>query len=83
MSNKKKKEVLLTESEVIETLEAVQRAFDVLDFEKGYNDGVFSPMTQNDLMKKLNISSRVPDKQDIESSGISSTDRVRSCEAPL
>ena len=67
MSNKKKKEVLLTESEVIETLEAVQRAFDILDFEKGYNDGVFSPMTQNDLMKKLNISSRVPDKQDIES----------------
>ena len=66
MSNKKDNKVLLSESEVVETLEAVQKAFDVLDFSRGYSDGVFSPMSQNELMKKLNISSRVPDKQGIE-----------------
>lgn len=47
MSKKKdNNKVLLSENEVVETLEAVQRAFDVLDFAKGYNDGVYSPMTQ-------------------------------------
>ena len=66
MSKTKNNKVLLTEDEVVETLEAAQEAFDILKFNKGYNDGVFSPMTQNDLMKKINISSRVPDKQGIE-----------------
>ena len=56
----------LTEEEVVETLEAVKNAFDVLEFAKGYNDGVFSPMTQNTLMKNLNISSIVPDRQGID-----------------
>ena len=60
MSKKKdNNKVLLSENEVVETLEAVQRAFDVLDFAKGYNDGVYSPMTQNTLMKNINISSIV------------------------
>ena len=68
MSKKKdnNNKVLLSENEVVETLEAVQRAFDVLDFAKGYNDGVYSPMTQNTLMKNLNISSVVPDRAGIE-----------------
>ena len=56
MSKKKdNNKVLLSENEVVETLEAVQRAFDVLDFAKGYNDGVYSPMTQNTLMKNYLI----------------------------
>lgn len=62
----KKSKPLLTGEEVVETLEAVKKAFDLLDFAKGYNDGVFSPMTQNTLMKNLNISSVVPDRQGIE-----------------
>ena len=67
MSKKKdNNKVLLSENEVVETLEAVQRAFDVLDFAKGYNDGVHSPMTQNTLMKNLNISSVVPDRAGLE-----------------
>ena len=56
----------LTEEEVVETLEALQNAFNVVDFAKGYQTGVFSPMLQNELMKNLNISSRTPDKNDIE-----------------
>lgn len=66
MSNKKKDKTLLSEEEVVETLEAVQKAFDVLEFTKGYDAGVYSPMTQNDLMKRLNISATVPDKKGIE-----------------
>ena len=66
MSNKKKDKVLLSKEEVVETLEAVQKAFDVLEFTKGYDAGVYSPMTQNDLMKRLNISATVPDKKGIE-----------------
>ena len=62
----KDEQVKLTEEEVVETLEAVQKAFDVLEFAKGYNDGVFSPMTQNTLMKNLNVSTIVPDRQGIE-----------------
>ena len=62
----KDEQVKLTEEEVVETLEAVQKAFDVLEFAKGYNDGVFSPMTQNTLMKNLNVSTMVPDRQGIE-----------------
>ena len=66
MSKAKKKKVLLSENEVVETLEAVKKAFDLMDFSKGYNDGVYSPMTQNTLMKNLNISSIVPDRTGIE-----------------
>lgn len=62
----KDKKVLLTEEEVVETLEATKRAFDLLEFSKGYSDGVFSPMLQNSLMKDLNITSRTPEKSDIE-----------------
>lgn len=61
MENKK-----LTEKEVLETLEAAQKAFDLLDFSQGFKDGVYTPITQNTLMKNLNISSRVPEKSDIE-----------------
>ena len=60
------KKEMLTEEEVVETLEAVQKAFDLLDFSKGYADGVYSPMIQNTLMKNLNINSIVPDKAGIE-----------------
>ena len=66
MSKTKQTKQKLTEEEVVETLEAVQTAFDILEFAKGYNDGVFSPMTQNTLMKNLNISSIVPDRAGIE-----------------
>ena len=60
------KKEMLTEEEVVETLEAVQKAFDLLDFSKGYADGVYSPMIQNTLMKNLNINSIVPDRAGIE-----------------
>ena len=66
MSKTKQTKQKLTEEEVVETLEAVQTAFDILEFAKGYNDGVFSPMTQNTLMKNLNVSTIVPDRQGIE-----------------
>nr|DAJ39003.1 MAG TPA: portal protein [Caudoviricetes sp.] len=66
MSEKKQTQQMLTEDEVVETLEAVKEAFNVLDFAKGYNTGAFSPMAQNTLMKNLNISSIVPDRSDIE-----------------
>ena len=66
MSKSKKESQKLTEKEVVETLEAVRNAFDILEFARGYNDGVFSPMTQNTLMKNINISSVVPDKVEIE-----------------
>lgn len=56
----------LTKEEVVETLEALQKAFSLMDFSRGYNDGVFTPMTQNTLMKNLNISSITPDKSGIE-----------------
>lgn len=56
----------LTEEEVVETLEAVKKAFDLLEFSKGYQSGVFSPMMQNELMKNLNVSTAIPDKQGIE-----------------
>ena len=65
MSKTKQTQQKLTEEEVVETLEAVQNAFDILEFAKGYNDGVFSPMTQNTLMKNINISSIVPDRAGI------------------
>ena len=65
MSKAKKTKQKLTEEEVAETLEAVQTAFDILEFAKGYNDGVFSPMTQNTLMKNLNVSTIVPDRTGI------------------
>lgn len=61
-----KEEILLTEEEVVETLEALQKAFSLTDFAVGYNQGAFSPMIQNDLMKKMNVSAKTPDKEKIE-----------------
>lgn len=63
MDNKTEK---LTEEEVVETLEAVQKAFDVMEFSSGFYKGAYSPLIQNDLMKRLNISSITPEKKDIE-----------------
>lgn len=62
----KENKVLLSEKEVVETLEAMQNAFDVLKFAEGYNTGVFTPITQNSLMKNLNLNPRVPEREDIE-----------------
>lgn len=56
----------LTEEEVVETLEAAKKAFDILEFANGYKSGVFSPMLQNELMKNLNISVRNNNLQEIE-----------------
>lgn len=64
MSVKEKK--LLTEEEVVETLQAAQNAFSLLDFSRGYSEGVYSPALQNQLMQNLNISTAVPDKNEIE-----------------
>lgn len=58
--------VQLTEEEVVETLEALQKAFDVMEFAKGYENGMYSPIIQNQLMKELSVSTRVPDKNEIE-----------------
>lgn len=58
----------LTEQEVVETLEALQKAFDVTEFAQGYKTGVYSPMIQNELMKNMNVSATTPDKSGIESS---------------
>lgn len=58
----------LTEEEVVETLEALNKAFDIMEFARGYEKGVYSPITQNTLMKELNINTRVPDKAEIEDS---------------
>lgn len=63
---KEEKETLLTEEEVVETLEAVQKAFSIEEFAKGYKSGAYTPYTQNELMKNLNINSREPDKENIE-----------------
>ena len=63
---KEEKETLLTEEEVVETLEAVQKAFSIEEFAKGYRSGAYTPYTQNELMKNLNINSREPDKENIE-----------------
>ena len=62
----KNSKVLLSEKEVVETLEAAKRAFDILEFSKGYNAGVYTPITQNTLMKNLNISATTPDRDEIE-----------------
>lgn len=56
----------MTQEEVVETLEAMQKAFDITGFAKAYNTGVYTPLTQNDLMKSLNIQSNVPDQKEIE-----------------
>lgn len=62
----KNSKVLLSEKEVVETLEAAKKAFDILEFSKGYNAGVYTPITQNALMKNLNISAITPDRDEIE-----------------
>ena len=61
-----KKQNKLSEEEVVETLTALNNAFNLLDFANGYKNGIFTPMTQNELLKKININTRVPDKQEIE-----------------
>ena len=63
-----KEETKLTEQEVIETLEALDRGFDLLEFAKGYKQasGVYTPSTQNMLMKSLNINTSIPSDKSIE-----------------
>lgn len=63
----KDKKVLLTEEEVVDTLEALQRAFSMEEFAKGYRTGAYTPYMQNDLMKNLNIHTQEPNKENIES----------------
>ena len=63
---KKESEVLLTEKEVVDTLEALNRAFSIQDFAKGYQAGAYTPYMQNDLMKKLNINTQEPNKENIK-----------------
>lgn len=63
---KNEEKTKLSEQEVVETLQALQNAFDIVDFAKGYQEGAYSPLIQNDLMKKLNINARAPEKDDIE-----------------
>lgn len=63
MKNEKEQ---LTEEEVVETLQALKNAFDVMEFAKGYNAGMYSPILQNNLMKELNITTIEPDKTGIE-----------------
>lgn len=61
-----KKEILLTPEEVVETLEAVNRAFSVQEFANGYKTGAYTPLMQNDLMKNLNIKTQEPDKENVQ-----------------
>ena len=63
---KKEKEILLTPEEVVETLEAVNKAFSMEEFAKGYNSGAYTPLMQNDLMKNLNINTQEPNKENVE-----------------
>lgn len=63
----KEKKVLLTENEVVETLEALNKAFSIQDFATGYRQGAYTPYMQNDLMKNLNISTQDPNKENVES----------------
>ena len=63
---KKEKEILLTPEEVVETLEAVNKAFSIEEFAKGYNSGAYTPLMQNDLMKNLNIHTQEPNKENVE-----------------
>ena len=60
------KEILLTEEEVVDTLEALQRAFSVQEFANGYRTGAYTPLMQNDLMKNLNIKTQEPTKESIQ-----------------
>lgn len=68
MSTKENKQ--LTEKEVIETLEALNKAFDLVEFSNGFNKGQagsYSTFTQNELMQSLNINSKIPERDAIES----------------
>lgn len=83
MSNKKVKsntETNLTEKQVIEVLQAYDKAlnirdnqiangvFDVTAFSKGMADaGAFTPYTQNEIMKRINIATNsAPDGKKID-----------------
>ncbi len=57
----------LTEKEVIETLEALDRGFDIAKFAKGYTQGSFTPYLQNEIIKSINLNVINPDKNKIES----------------
>lgn len=64
-------EVKMSEEEVVETLDALKNAFDVLEFSNGVKSaisqsGVYNTITQNNLMKSLNIETRTPDFKGIE-----------------
>lgn len=72
------KDISLTKEEVVETLEVLDKFFEYVDkqrenssfdFEKfanSYNLGAFTPWAQNELMKSLNISIGVPNKDKID-----------------
>ena len=78
MSNSKKTK--LTEKQVTEVLEALDYALDIRDaqmlngtfdvaaFSKGMTEaGAFTPYTQNEIMKRLNIATnKTPNGEDIE-----------------
>lgn len=57
----------LSEKEVVETLQALDKAFDVLEFAKESDKiGAYSPYLQNSLMQSLNIDTQTPQKDEIE-----------------
>lgn len=69
----------MTEEEVLETIKAYEKAldinfertgkaFDIKDFASGYQTGAYTPMSQNELMKHININTVSPEKSDIENS---------------
>lgn len=57
----------LTEDEVIETLGALNKAFDLQEFSQSYHAGAYTPLMQNALMKEVNLNIINPDKDKIES----------------
>ena len=69
------KEEKMTEKQVVETLEALNKALDLnfemtgkpFDFEK-FRTGAYTPSSQQQLMKSININAVAPDKKDIEES---------------
>ena len=78
--DKDKNKEQLTQEEVVETLKAFERAldirdeqikqgvFDIVQFNKGMQlAGAYTPYTQNELMKRMNISTNgTPKGQEIE-----------------
>ena len=67
---KNKEEVKLSKEDVVETLEAIQKAFEIAPeykekfdfttFAKSLYGSAFNPWMQNDLMKSLNVSTATP-----------------------